>query len=132
MGYVNKAQDAKYEAQARSGYVAAQTITSRLVAQGKDNTAGADGTAGALTAAVKPSNIAKELGEATTGETITKSGCVFDGTKIKACAFTVNGYDAKAVVFRANPTADQEPTEMLPITSNKVTVDDDEITLLAD
>lgn len=123
MGYVGKAKNAQLEAEARSGYVAAQTITARVVAQGKDNSGhsvGTDGTVtlGELENAVAPANIADELGEGTDSSkwTIAKSTCSFEGTNIKSCAFVTSSNENKVVVFRTDPATNQDPTETMSLT----------------
>lgn len=114
MGYVGKAKDASIEAEARSGYVAAQTITARVVAN-KQQATNDD---------VKATEIAKELNE-TTPTTITASGCTFTADKknIDACAFrTKSSGTDKVVVFRTNPGANQDPTEVVKESGNTVTI----------
>lgn len=124
MGYVGKAKNAQLEAEARSGYVAAQTITARVVAQGKDNsgtgTTDKDGKPilSELEKAVAPANIAEELGEGTetANWTIQKSTCSFDTTNIKSCAFVTKSDTNKVIVFRTKPETNQDPTETMSLT----------------
>ena len=96
-GYVEKAKDAQIEAEARSGFVAAQTITAREAAAGQTPTVTAD-------------KIAEELGE-TIGatSTIQKAGCTFtsDNKNVVKCAFNTKGSE-KYVVFDTANSA--EPT----------------------
>lgn len=125
MGYVGKAKDAQLEAEARSGYVAAQTITARMVAQGKTEK-DTKPTANPLSTAISGASISKELGETlgddgkvTTSNTIQQASCSFDttnGTDIVSCAFKTKGSGDKVIVFRTNPTGNQDPTEVKSLT----------------
>ena len=115
MGYVGKAKDAQYEAEARSGYVAAQTITAREVA--KQSTLTADQLKGKITAA----EVAKELKEDGDGatKTVSKAGCIYTGQKIKKCGFELTAKTGTYIIFTAQDTtnnkgADTEITEKLP------------------
>lgn len=97
MGYVGKAKDAQYLADARSGYLAAQTITAYGNAAGKD-------------VAITTKTVAEELGE-TAGDdaTVQSIVCGFDGEgskgtmKLKGCDIKVKGLaDNKYIHFVAN------------------------------
>lgn len=115
MGYVGKAKDAQIEAQARAGYVAAQTITAKEVA--KDSAL----TKEDLEKKIKANAITTELDE-TTGS-ISKAGCVFNADKsIKTCALLTTASD-KYVIFTAQDGtkgADTEVTKTLPADFNGV------------
>lgn len=114
MGYVNQANDAALEAKARSGYVAAQSLVARDVA---------NGTAPSVTTdkeTVTGDSVTKELGEkkadgslfnAAEGRTIQKAGCVYNGNNIKACAFVTEDNTSKIIVF--DTTDKEEPTKVL-------------------
>lgn len=97
LGYVGKAKDAQYLADARSGYLAAQTLTAYGNAAGKDVT-------------IDPTTVANELGE-TAGDdaTVQSIVCGFTGKgsdgdmKLKGCDITVKGLGTgKFIHFVAN------------------------------
>lgn len=96
MGYVGKAKNAQYEAEARSGYVAAQTIVAREVANGK-------------TPAITTAKITEELEETTA--TIAASACKIENNKITKCVFAPTSNSKKAVIFDATKDA-EEPTSV--------------------
>ena len=89
MGYVSQAKDAQFEAEGRSGYVAAQTLTAR------NNT-----TPGDTTATITKDTIGEELGDTTT---ILKAGCTFGTDRnLTKCVFVTKGLGAdstRGVIF---------------------------------
>lgn len=118
MGYVEQAKDAQYEAEGRTGFVAAQTIAARSKANGKD----ADGIVADITALA----IGKEMGEITTETAVTANSSiqdakctVNDSTKnIEKCAFITKGSKGakKYVVFEAGKDVEVKAGEALPAT----------------
>ena len=96
LGYVGKAQDAKYLAQARGGYLAAQTINAKYVATTKAE------TVATTPAAINFTTVNDELGLAGTEEgAVTAITCTFkDGNKnLDTCTISVTGATDKEVVF---------------------------------
>lgn len=110
MGYVSQAKDAQYEAEARSGYVAAQTIVAKEVAKGINEDSDPK-----LSTYVDANSIGKELGESDgteAGTTIEVAKCAFDTTDKKTitkCAFVPKSNNKKVVIFDADKDSD-EPT----------------------
>ena len=122
MGYVGKAKDAQLEAEARSGYVAAQTLVAKKNATGTYATTGY----------IKAANVTEELGEAadvmgedgtvtSSSRTIKLAGCKIDETShnITKCAFVTKSNEKKGVVFLADTTA-EEQTKVYDVKGNKV------------
>lgn len=96
MGYVNKAKEAQYQAQARSGFLAAQTINAANVAKGETDDA-------ELEKAITDETVKTELNEK--GEaTIEKIGCDVDGNVLIKCSIQPKGFD-KWVNFESNKEA---------------------------
>lgn len=103
MGYVDKAKDARYEAEGRTGFFAAQSITA---------THNASDVAGNAT--ITAVAIGKDVGElastataVTTDSTIQKAACTFDANRnVEKCVFQTKGtgVDAgsKYVLFEGN------------------------------
>lgn len=97
MGYVGKAKDAQYLADARSGYLAAQTLTAYGNAAGKD-------------VDITKEKVAEELGEEfNNNATVQSIVCGVEGKgstndmKLKGCDITVKGLDpSKYIHFVAN------------------------------
>lgn len=99
MGYVGKARNAQYEAEARNGYVAAQTIVADKAAKGETATSGD----------ITVEKIAKELGEidenhtliAADNVTIVAAACDLDanGKNVTKCSFKTKNGGSKVVNF---------------------------------
>lgn len=99
MGYVGKAKDAQLEAEARSGYVAAQTIVARKAASGVEDD----------DIVITAADVADELGEAkNTNATIQSAGCTVTDGKVIKCAFLTKSSATKYVLF--DTTNKEEPT----------------------
>ncbi|WP_416325811.1 prepilin-type N-terminal cleavage/methylation domain-containing protein [[Eubacterium] hominis] len=107
MGYVNKAKEAKYEAQARSGFLAAQTITAANVAKGETNDAN-------LAAAITKANVATELNETAGNETISEINCTVSNKNLEKCSIKVKDFADKWVNFEANKEAVVATTPTVP------------------
>lgn len=105
MGYVGKAKDAQIEAEARSGYVAAQTILARESA--KDSTYDQAKFTDDLTEA----NIAEELGEGSAATpTIKDVKCAIDANKkITKCNVVTTSAPNKQVTFADGDTEVNKP-----------------------
>lgn len=112
MGYVNKAKEAQYIADARSGYVAAQTITARNVAKGVEDVTGKTEDQ-VLASKITEAEVAKELGEetkATEEQTIKSIKCTVENKNIKACTITTkDSPSGKVINFEARKDAVMVP-----------------------
>lgn len=99
MGYVGKAKDAQLEAEARSGYVAAQTILARGSA--KDG----EYDQAKFTNDLTKTKVAEELGEATGAETIQDISCAISvNKKITKCNVVTTSNIKKQVTFADGDT----------------------------
>lgn len=103
LGYVNKANDAKYLAEARGGWLAAQTITADK----------ATTSTGAVTTDITVASVNKELG-VSAGEdgAITAITCTLKtGNKnVDSCKVKVAGMGKKYVSFTQNKASIEEGT----------------------
>ena len=100
MGYVNKAKEAQYIADARTGFVAAQTISANKAVTA--NKKGKD-----LAEEITITSVKEELGETGT-PTVESIFCTVEngGTALKKCSIRVNGMPAdKFVNFEAKKDA---------------------------
>lgn len=94
MGYVGKAKEAQIQADARTGFVAAQTITAREVSTGDSATVDAEYLEGKINA--------KAVNDESGSNVISKAACTFKPDKtINECMFLVNGNTDKYVYFEA-------------------------------
>lgn len=93
MGYVGKAKDAQYEAEGRTGFVAAQTILTTEVS-GKASVSDEEG-ADIVSTKITAENVAKEVGETdgTTVGTVKDIHCELtdDNKNIKGCSIQTTG-----------------------------------------
>lgn len=96
MGYINKANEAKYIAEARTGFLAAQTIN-------VDNQSDADES---NDKEINAENVAIEINDTATPRTITAIKCTLSGKNIDTCNVAVNGLSGKYVHFDANNKAE--------------------------
>lgn len=133
MGYVGQAKDAQYEAEARSGYVAAQTILAREVS-GKTTI---DDTAkGNIIAKINsPLEVAKELGEADKNDTkvpdtatVKKITCELTstGTALTGCSIQTAGSGEKWVNFTAATATEASKTDVSKKATYPTTTDEGE------
>lgn len=128
LGYVSKAQDAKLEAEARSGYVAAQTITASFAAKGFSEISDDK----KISENINGISITRELGESENGATIAAAGCIIDfEATLSRCAFVTNVDKQKAVIFTRNPSINEEPTTVVKISegADSVTINNIKIPL---
>ena len=123
LGYVNKARDAQYLSEARTGYLAAQTIV------GQEAASNPSADAKALVAKITPTNVAKELNEFKTGDTEvidenewtnkTIFCKVTTDKKIEGCTVTTaNGGETKFINFIAGQSGKGEVSETAKYTEN--------------
>lgn len=99
MTYVGKAKDAQYEAEGRTGFVSAQTITATHNATNPTDPA----TITALAIGKDIGELASDATAVNANSTIQKAGCAFDANlNITKCAFVTKGSGDKYVVYEGN------------------------------
>lgn len=105
MGYVGKAKDAQLEADARTGFVGAQTIVAREVGKGVTVPTGSN----ADTVLMGLVN-AKAVNDESGSEVIDRAACTISGEKITECMFQVHD-SSKYVYFKASSDGKAGDTE---------------------